>query len=73
MYQFWSWVPDDTLAPGEGLYCAMPLFHNSGRSAFNYAMVRGGRFVIRDQFSATSFWDDVRATDCAPRRRSSAR
>ena len=20
MYQFWSWVPDDTLAPGDGLY-----------------------------------------------------
>ena len=53
MYQFWSWVPDDTLRPGDGLYCAMPLFHNSGRSAFNYAMAHGARFVIRDQFSAT--------------------
>src|SRR4029079_1674788 len=38
MYQFWSWVPDDALVSGDGLYCAMPLFHNSGRSAFNYAM-----------------------------------
>ena len=64
VYQFWSWVPEDTLSPGDGLYCAMPLFHNSGRSAFNYAMVRGGRFVIRDRFSATAFWDDVRATAC---------
>jgi crotonobetaine/carnitine-CoA ligase len=64
MYQFWSWVPDDALGPGDGLYCAMPLFHNSGRSAFNYAMVRGARFVLRDRFSATSFWDDVRATGC---------
>jgi carnitine-CoA ligase len=64
MYQFWSWVPDDTLGPGEGLYCTMPLFHNSGRSAFNYAMVRGGRFVVRDKFSSTDFWDDVRATGC---------
>ena len=62
MYQFWSWVPDDTLAPGDGLYCTMPLFHNSGRSAFNYAMVRGARFVLRERFSATEFWDDVRAT-----------
>ena len=64
VYQFWSWVPDDTIAPGDGLNCAMPLFHNSGRCAFNYVMVRGGRFVIRDRFSATSFWDDVRATGC---------
>ena len=45
MYQFWSWVPDDTLAAGEGLYCTMPLFHNSGRSAFNYA--HGPRRALR--------------------------
>jgi crotonobetaine/carnitine-CoA ligase len=64
MYQFWSWVPDDALGAGDGLYCAMPLFHNSGRSAFNYAMSRHARFVIRDRFSATDFWSDVRATGC---------
>jgi carnitine-CoA ligase len=62
MYQFWSWVPDDTLAPGDGLFCSMPMFHNSGRSAYNYAMVRGARFVLRERFSATEFWSDVRAT-----------
>ena len=45
MYQFWSWVPDDTLAAGDGLYCTMPLFHNSGRSAFNY--VTGPRRALR--------------------------
>jgi crotonobetaine/carnitine-CoA ligase len=64
VYQFWSWVPDDALGQGDALYCAMPLFHNSGRSAFNYAMARGARFVFRDKFSATQFWDDVRATRC---------
>jgi carnitine-CoA ligase len=64
MYQFWSWVPDDTLGPGDGLYCTMPLFHNSGRSAFNYAMVHGGRFVLRDRFSTAQFWDDIRDTGC---------
>jgi crotonobetaine/carnitine-CoA ligase len=64
MYQFWSWVPDDALGSGDGLYCAMPLFHNSGRSAFNYAMARNARFVLRDRFSATDFWSDIRATGC---------
>ena len=64
VYQNWSWVPDDTLAEGQGLYCAMPLFHNSGRGAFNYAMTRGARFVMRDKFSASSFWGDVRAYEC---------
>jgi crotonobetaine/carnitine-CoA ligase len=64
VHQFWSWVPADTLGPGDALYCPMPIFHNSGRGAFNYTMAQGGRFVIRDRFSATAFWDDVRATGC---------
>ena len=63
VYQFWSFVPEDTLEPGDGLFLPFPLFHNSGRSGFNYAMSRGGRLVFRERFSATSFWDDVRATN----------
>jgi crotonobetaine/carnitine-CoA ligase len=62
--QMWSWVPDDTVAPGDGVYSAMPLFHNSGRSGFNYIVTHGARFVIRDKFSATNVWDDVRRTNC---------
>ncbi len=64
IYQMWSWVPPDALAPGEGLYSAFPMFHNSGKSSFNSCMVRGGRYVLRDRFSATHFWDDVRKTNC---------
>jgi crotonobetaine/carnitine-CoA ligase len=63
VYQFWSFVPDDTLAPGDGLFLPFPLFHNSGRSGFNYALSRGARLVFRERFSATTFWDDVRATN----------
>ena len=62
--QMWSWVPPDTIGPGEGLFMPLPLFHNSGRSGFAYVMASGGRFVHRDRFSATSFWPDVRRTDC---------
>ena len=69
MYQFWSWVPDDALGHGDGLYCAMPMFHNSGRSAFNYAMVRGARFVFRDRFSATRVLGRRRARPTASPRR----
>jgi crotonobetaine/carnitine-CoA ligase len=64
VFQMWSWVPSDGLLPGEGLFIAMPLFHNSGRSGFNSCMARGGRYVTRPKFSGTTFWDDVRATDC---------
>jgi crotonobetaine/carnitine-CoA ligase len=65
VHQFWSFPPDDAIAPGEGLFCALPLFHNSGRAAFNFTLVRGARLIIRDKFSATHVWDDVRKTDAA--------
>ncbi len=64
LYDFWSWVPEDALRRGEAVYCAFPLVHNSGRSCFNSALVRGARFVFRERFSAASFWDDVRRAQC---------
>ena len=64
IYSIWSWVPDDAFGPGEGLYCSLPMFHNSGRSGFTNAVDRGARFVFREKFSVTNFWDDVRATGC---------
>jgi len=64
VFQMWSWVPEDALLAGEGLYCAFPMFHNSGKSSFNSCMVRGARYVLRERFSATHFWADVRAANC---------
>lgn len=64
IHSIWSWVPEDALGPGEGLFCSLPLFHNSGRSGFVNAMDRGARFVFRDKFSVTNFWDDVSASGC---------
>jgi crotonobetaine/carnitine-CoA ligase len=42
----------------------MALFHNSGRSGFNFVLSRGGCLVTRDKFSATHVWDDVRRHNC---------
>jgi crotonobetaine/carnitine-CoA ligase len=64
IYQNWAWAPEDAIEPGEFTYCAMPLFHNSGRSALNGCLVRGGSFVFREKFSGTNFWEDVRQHDC---------
>lgn len=64
LYQNWSFVPDDTIGQGDGLYCPMSLFHNSGRGAFNYSMSRGARMVIRDKFSAAEVWKESIAFDC---------
>jgi crotonobetaine/carnitine-CoA ligase len=63
VHQFWSFPPEDAIHPGEGLFCALPLFHNSGRAAFNFTLVRGARLIIRDKFSATHVWEDVRKTN----------
>ena len=63
IHQFWSFPPDDAIGPGEGLYCALPLFHNSGRGAFNFTLVHGAKLIMRDKFSATHVWDDVRRCD----------
>ena len=64
IYAIWSWVPDDAVQPGEGIYCALPMFHNSGRSGFINALDRGGRFVFREKFSASNFLADVRSENC---------
>ena len=60
---YWSWVPDDMLAAGEGLYAPMTMFHISGLGALQHAASRGARFIVRDRFSATDFWTDVSAAD----------
>jgi crotonobetaine/carnitine-CoA ligase len=62
--QNWAWAPEDAIGPGEFAYCAMPMFHNSGRSALNGCLVRGGSFVFREQFSGANFWRDVCTHDC---------
>ncbi len=64
VYQNWSWVPEDALGVGEAVYCAMPIFHNSGRAALNSALVRGACFVFREKFSGSEFWNDIRRHDC---------
>ena len=64
VYQTWSWVPDEALGIGDGVYSAFALFHNSGRAVFNAAMARGARLVWRDQFRADDFWQDIKRSDC---------
>jgi carnitine-CoA ligase len=64
VHQFWSWVPDDAVGPEDVVFAPMSMAHNSGRSCFNYTMARGARFVSRERFSGTDYWNDVRAHGC---------
>jgi crotonobetaine/carnitine-CoA ligase len=59
-HSHWSQVPADTLGPGEALYAPVAMFHNSGIGALQYVVWKGGRLVLREKFSATAYWDDVR-------------
>ena len=45
--------------------CNLPLFHIGGQWAIVYNnMIAGGHSVILPRFSASTFWDDVRAYGC---------
>lgn len=45
-------------------YVPFPLFHVSGKHAVTTSLVNGGRAVLREQFSTTRFWADIRAHGC---------
>jgi acyl-CoA synthetase (AMP-forming)/AMP-acid ligase II len=52
------------LGPGDATVAAMPLFHGHGLFAVLLASLAGGGSVLlpaRGKFSASTFWDDVRA------------
>lgn len=58
-----SWIDILALTPDDVAYSMFPLFHVTARSAVvSSSLWGGGRVVLRDGFSASGFWDDLRAT-----------
>lgn len=57
-------IPPDDLDETDAFYSPFPMFHSSGRAALCLMSLHGGRFVIRDQFSASHYWDDIRRHGC---------
>jgi fatty-acyl-CoA synthase len=52
-------------APDDRMYNCLPMYHSvGGVVAIGSALVRGGSVVIRERFSASSFWDDVVSHEC---------
>lgn len=62
-HSHWSATPSDALDVGDALYAPVPMFHNSGIGALQLVVWKGGRMVVRPRFSATAFWDEIRAFD----------
>jgi crotonobetaine/carnitine-CoA ligase len=49
---------------GKTIYCPLPLFHAAGLwDGMMSALLGGGSIAIVERFSASRFWDDVRAFD----------
>ncbi len=54
--------PHDWL-DGMRTYSPFPVFHITGKAGFYYAAAHGGASVIRESFSISDYWDDVRNFD----------
>jgi fatty-acyl-CoA synthase len=46
------------------IYDCLPMYHSVGVVATGAVLVRGGSVLIRDKFSAQTFWDDVADCHC---------
>ncbi len=51
--------------PADRMYNCLPMYHSvGGVVATGATLVGGGAVVVRERFSASSFWQDVRAERC---------
>ncbi len=50
-------------APGETVYCCLPLFHVTAQGTLLGTLLRGGRTVIDRHFEPLRFWGRTRAVD----------
>ena len=47
------------------MYDCLPLFHSvGGVAATGAVLLNGGKVVLRERFSASAFWDDIRSERC---------
>ena len=60
LFEFARMPPDEMLDDGDGYYTVYPAFHVSGKSALYTSARYRGHVVIRETFSLTEFWPDVR-------------
>ncbi|MBS0240823.1 MAG: AMP-binding protein [Proteobacteria bacterium] len=57
-----DWIEAVEYAPGQSIYSCMPLFHAvASWLGVVPALIQGGRIAFGARFSASRFWDEVRA------------
>lgn len=57
-------IPRSWFSADDVVYAYHPMFHITGRSPMPSMTDVGGRLVLRERFSASEFWDDVRRLGC---------
>jgi fatty-acyl-CoA synthase len=49
--------------PSDKIFCALPLYHATGGvCAVGAALLNGGEFVLSRRFSASNFWEEIKAS-----------
>ena len=64
LYEFVRIMPPETLPEGRALYTTYPAFHVSGKAMLYATADRHGQLVLRESFSLSEFWNDIRRFDC---------
>lgn len=64
LHQFPAATPPNVLGRGGGFYACLPMFHVGGKSLVYMTSLAGARGVLREVFSLTEFWNDIRRFDC---------
>jgi carnitine-CoA ligase len=65
----WYWwgqaygADNDFILEGERCYSAFSTFHASGKGGFGIVVTSRGTLVLRDRFSVSKFWHDIRKYD----------
>ena len=57
-----GFIPHDRL-DGTRIYAPYPVFHITGKGGFYFAAAFGGPSVIREAFSPSEYWNDIRSFD----------
>ncbi len=60
LHTFATMTPEGMLGDGGGYYTVYPAFHVSGKSALYLSARYRAHIVVRETFSLTEFWSDIR-------------
>ncbi len=64
LHQFPNASPPDYLRSTKAYYATLPSFHVGGKALVYTTALAGARAVLREVFSLSEFWADVRKFDC---------